>query len=81
MAAEKALVPLEQKQVMFHENEITAALVRAGVNTGAQWQIGNHLGLAFAGQRARLNRAPVFSEVARIVIITIAIPQRGRLKA
>lgn len=66
------LVPIEQKQVVFYEDEITAVLIEAD---GRQEiyvpirQICDYLGLAFAGQRARINRDPVLSEAVQIINI------------
>lgn len=67
---ESALVPIEQKQVVFYEDKITAVLIEAG---GRQEiyvpirQICDYLGLAFAGQRTRINRDSVLSEAVQII--------------
>lgn len=69
---ESALVPMEQKQVIFYEDKITAVLIEAG---GRQEiyvpirQICDYLGLAFAGQRTRINRDAVLSEAVQIINI------------
>lgn len=69
---ESALVPLEQRQVVFYEDEITAVLIET---SGRQEiyvpirQICDYLGLAFAGQRARINRDNVLSEAVQIINI------------
>lgn len=65
-----ALVPLEQRQVIFYADEITAVLVEVGDRQEIYVpirQICDYLGLAFAGQRARINRDPVLSESVQIV--------------
>jgi hypothetical protein len=70
--AEESLVPIQQKQVVFYEDKITAVLIKPD---GRQEiyvpmrQICDYLGLAFAGQRARINRDPVLSEATQIVSI------------
>lgn len=69
---ESALVPVEQRQVIFYEDKITAVLIEAG---GRQEiyvsirQICDYLGLAFAGQRTRINRDAVLSETVQIINI------------
>jgi ferritin-like metal-binding protein YciE len=70
--AESVLVPIEQKQVVFYEDKITAVLIEAN---GRQEiyvsirQICDYLGLAFAGQRTRINRDAVLSEAVQIINI------------
>lgn len=70
---ESALVPIAQKQVVFYGDMITAVLIKAN---GRQEiyvpirQICDYLGLAFAGQRTRINRDPVLSESVQIINIT-----------
>lgn len=69
---ESALVPVEQRQVIFYEDKITAVLIEVN---GRQEiyvpirQICDYLGLAFAGQRSRINRDPVLSGSVQIINI------------
>jgi hypothetical protein len=69
---ENALVPIEKRQVVFYEDMITAALIevddRQEIYVPVR-QICDYLGLAFAGQRTRINRDAVLSEAVRIIRI------------
>jgi hypothetical protein len=80
MSDETALVPLEQKRVLFYDDEIVAVLVQEDKQEEVYVplrQICDYLGLAFSGQRTRINRDPVLSESVRIVTVTIMNPQGG----
>ena len=69
---ENALIPIEKRQVVFYEDMITAVLVevdnRQEIYVPVR-QICDYLGLAFAGQRSRINRDAVLSEAIRIIHI------------
>jgi hypothetical protein len=80
MASEsKALVPVEEKTVIFYEDRLTAIVVQ----TSGQPQvyvplrpICDHLGVAWRSQNMRIQRDPVLSEVVRSGIVTI--PEVGK---
>ena len=69
------LVPVEQKQVVFYEDTITAVLVlqeqerRVYVPIRPLCEL---LGLSWSGQRQRIQRDPVLSEVASSVYVTLS---------
>lgn len=68
-----SLEPIEQKEVMFYEDEITAVLVRS--EEGEQVLIPirplcDLLGLSWPGQRERIARDAVLSEIAATVRVT-----------
>jgi hypothetical protein len=71
--SQTALQPLEQKTVLFYEDEITAVLV---VEDDEQEvyvpvrPICDFLGIDWSSQRRRINRDPVLSEVTMSVVIT-----------
>jgi hypothetical protein len=71
--SEKALQPLEQKTVIFYDDEITAVLVaedkRQEVYVPVR-PICDFLGIDWSSQRRRINRDPVLSEVTMSVVIT-----------
>lgn len=79
MTEKKVLVPIEQKQVLFYDDEITAVLVQ---EAGQQHvyvpvrPICEFMGLSWTGQVDRINRDPVLSEVKRGVRVT-RIPGAG----
>ena len=73
MGEEKGLVPVEQKQVLFYEDEITAVLVQ----TEGPPQvfvplrpICEQLGVTWPSQLNRINRDPVLSKKVRGVFVT-----------
>ena len=74
MSTAKALVPIEQKQVAFYDDQITAVLVN---DLDSQHvfvpirPICDFLGVAWTAQRQRILRDPVLSEELRPVIVTI----------
>ncbi len=71
--SEKALQPLEQKTVIFYDDEITAVLIaedeRQEVYVPVR-PICDFLGIDWSSQRRRINRDPVLSEVTMSVVIT-----------
>lgn len=75
----QGLVPVEQKQVLFYEDEITAVLVRVDGQEEVFVPIRpicDFLGVAWAAQRRRINRDPVLSNEVRGVTVTIT-PESG----
>lgn len=76
-----ALVPVEQKTVIFYDDEVTAVLVDVD---GRQMvyvplkPICDFLGVDWDGQRQRIRRDPVLSEVVKGAVITTAPSASGR---
>ncbi len=77
--ADKALQPIEQKQVIFYEDEITAVKVESGEVFIPIRPICNNLGITLAGQRERINRDPVLSEAATSVSVTLTQQARDMI--
>lgn len=71
--SEQALVPIEEKQVVFYEDEVTAVLVdvadRPQVFVPLR-PLAELLGVSWAGQYERIQRDPVLNEVTRSVRVT-----------
>jgi hypothetical protein len=81
MADEKALVPIEQKRVLFYEDEITAVLVQKDQQGQVYVPIRpicDFLGLDWSAQRQRARRNPVLSETLQGVVITTTPSKSGR---
>lgn len=78
---ERALVPIEQKQVVFYDDEITAVLVQLEGDEKVYVPIRpicDFLGVSWTGQRRRINRDAVLSEEIRSVNVTFTEPTRTR---
>lgn len=74
MSDQKALVPVEQKQVVFYDDQVTAVLVEgtAGQHVFVPIRpICDFLGVAWTAQRQRILRDPVLAEELTPVIVTI----------
>lgn len=67
---ERALAPIQQKQVEFYGDELTAVLVEDGTVYVPIRPICEYLGLSWAGQRERVNRDPILAESVRGVRVT-----------
>ena len=65
-----ALVPVEQKEVIFYDDEIVAVRVTEGTIYVPVRPICSLLGVDWAGQRRRINRDAVLSEEMRSVDVT-----------
>jgi hypothetical protein len=80
MSEEKALIPVEQKSVDFYGDEIMTVLVeeddRRQIFIPVR-PICDYLGLSWSGQRERINRDPVLSDVSRFVRVTRTNSQGG----
>jgi len=79
--ADKALVPVVQKEVIFYEDVITA--VQVTVNEQEQIYVPvrpicEYLGLDWSAQYRRINRDPVLSDVIQGVAITTTPSSDGR---
>jgi hypothetical protein len=74
-----ALIPVEEKTVLFYEDELTAVLVekegRAEIYVPLR-PIAEQLGLNWSGQYLRIRRDPILSESTRGVFVT-QTPGRG----
>ena len=64
------LIPIEQKQVMFYEDEVTAVRMADGSVYVPIRPLCDYLGLDWSGQLQRLRRDPVLSEALSGVVIT-----------
>lgn len=78
--SDSALVPVQQKQVIFNDDEITAVLVR--VDSAEEIyvsirQLCERLGVSYQGQMRRINDDPVLSRKVQGVNITFT-PSGGR---
>jgi len=70
MNVEQALVPVEQKVVLFYEDEITAVQMVDGTVFVPVRPLVEHLGLSWSGQRERINRDAVLFEESATVRVT-----------
>jgi hypothetical protein len=78
---DKALAPIEQKQVVFYDDEITAVLVQIGGEEKVYVPVRpvcDFLGVSWTGQLRRINRDAVLSEEIRSVNVTFTEPTRTR---
>jgi hypothetical protein len=85
MATGTAIVPVEQRTVEFHGDELVAVLVETGAGRVVYVPIRplcEAIGVDWSAQRQRLNRDPVLSEVAMSVVVTTThIGRRTRARA
>lgn len=72
------LNPVEQKQVAFYDDQITAVRVEDGTVYVPIRPICELLGLAWQGQNERINRDAILSQVAGSVSVTLTEPNRTR---
>lgn len=61
--SEKSLQPIEQKQITFYEDELTAVLAEDGTVYIPVRPICENLGVSWPSQSNRINRDPILSEV------------------
>ena len=66
---ESAIVPVEQKTILFYEDELTAVRTPDGRIFVPVRPIVERLGLNWSGQLARLRRDPVLQEEQRVCVI------------
>ena len=79
--SDKALVPIEQKQVVFYDDEITAVLVQFDGEEKVYVPVRpicEFLGVSWTGQLRRINRDAVLTEEVRSVNVTFTEPNRTR---
>ena len=73
MSEISALVPIEQKTVIFYDDQITAVLVTEDSRQTVYIPIKpicDHLGVTWPSQNNRIHRDPVLSKKAKGVFIT-----------
>ncbi|MBP6802515.1 MAG: ORF6C domain-containing protein [Chloroflexi bacterium] len=71
--SESSLIPVEQRTVVFYDDEITAVVVENDQGRTVYVPVRilcDHLGLSYSGQRERIGRDPVLSDVVRFVRVT-----------
>lgn len=82
MSDEKALVPVEQKQVLFYDDELTAVLIETQTRQEIYVPIRpicDYLGLDWSGQYRRItDRDPILSDSVQGVVITTTPSAEGR---
>jgi len=79
--ADNALIPIEQKQVIFYEDMITVVLVELGDERQVfipVRPICEYLGLDWSAQTRRIRRDPVMSKWAKFVAITATNPEEAQ---
>jgi len=76
MSSDNGLVVIEQKEVVFYNDMITAVLVADGNVYVPIRPICKLLGVAWDPQRRRITRDPVLSEAAKGVTVTVAPSSR-----
>ena len=76
---EQALAVVDQKEVQFYNDTIVAVRVHSGEVFVPIRPICDNLGIALAGQRERINRDPVLSEVVTSVSVTLTQQAREML--
>ncbi len=79
MSDESALLPVEQKSVSFYNDEIIAIRASDGAVYVPIRPICENLGVTLAGQRERINRDPVLSEMVTSVSVTLTQQAREML--
>lgn len=74
----RALIPVEQKEVVFYDDEIIAVQVEDGTVYVPLRPICDLLGVQWSAQRRRINRDEILSEVARILSVSVTDTLRTR---
>ena len=72
MSNEKALTVVQQKEVAFYDDQITAVRTTDGTVYVPIRPICDLMGVTFTGQRERINRDPILSEIAMRVSVTLS---------
>ena len=73
-----ALIPVEQKEVVFYDDEIIAVQVDDGTVYVPLRPICDLLGIQWSAQRRRINRDEILSEVTRILSVSVTDTLRTR---
>ena len=66
----EALIPSEQKQVLFYDDEVTVVRLSNGAVYIPIRPICDYLGIDWSSQRQRITRDPVLAEVKMSVVVT-----------
>lgn len=74
----RALMPVEQKEVVFYDDEIIAVQVEDGTVYVPLRPICDLLGIQWSAQRRRINRDEILSEVAQIISVSVTDTLRTR---
>ena len=77
MSDDNALVPIEQKQVVFYEDEITAVQMNDGRVFIPVRPLVERLGVAWGSQLQRIRRDPVLNDELLSVFVTNTESKRG----
>ena len=72
------MVPVEQKQVLFYEDEVTAVRLEDGRVFVPLRPLCELIGVAWPGQFERIRRDPILSDEARAVSVTLTARKDGR---
>lgn len=81
MSESKPLVPVEQKQVFFYDDEITAVLIQLQNERKIYVPIRpicEYLGLDWSAQTRRIHRDPVLTKWATFIAITATNPEEAQ---
>lgn len=73
-----ALIPIEQKEVMFYDDEIVAVQVEDGTVYIPLRPICDLLGIQWSAQRRRINRDEILSEIVRTLSVSVTDTLRTR---
>ena len=79
MTESKSLVAVEQREVAFYEDTVVAVRLPSGDIYVPIRPICDNLGVTLAGQRERINRDPVLSDVVTSVSVTLTQQAREML--
>lgn len=71
MSDEKAIVPVEQKEIVFHDDQVTAVLAPDGTIYVPVRPLCELIGVAWQSQNRKIKSDPVLSNVATSVIIRL----------
>jgi hypothetical protein len=74
----KAVVPTEEKTIVFYDDELQAVKLESGEILVPVRRLCDNLGLSWAGQRERINRHEVLSEELKTVRVTRTVKEGGR---
>jgi hypothetical protein len=75
---QRALVPTEEKTIVFYDDELTAVMLAGGEIYAPVRRLCDNLGLSWAGQRERINRDKVLADALKTVRVTRTVKEGGR---
>ena len=79
MTESKSLIAVEQREVAFYEDTVVAVRLESGEIYVPIRPICDNLGVTLAGQRERINRDPVLSDIVTSVSVTLTQQAREML--